>query len=295
MWKGQAHMERISRGWELVKESWSILRQDKALMVFPLLSAIACILVTASFAIPFLAVPELGRVFAEHKGHAQAANAAKIVSFILGFLFYFVNYFVIVFFNVALVSCALSRFRGESPTVGDGLNAAAGRIHQIFAWALLAATVGMILRTLEERLSFLGKIVVGLIGMVWSLAIYFVVPVLAAERVGPIDAVKRSSKILLQTWGESLVGNISIGTITMLFSLPGIALLVGGIAAGAVMNSILLAVGIAAVGVLYLVFLSILSSTLQQIFLAGTYLYAAEGVVAPGFREDLLKSAFRRK
>ena len=288
-------MERISRGWELVQESWSVLRQDKALMIFPILSSIACILVAASFAIPFLVVPELGRAFAEQKDHEQAANTGKIISYILGFAFYFVNYFVIVFFNVALVSCALSRFRGGNPTVSDGLNAAAQRLPQIFAWALLAATVGMILRTLEERLSFLGKLAVGLIGMVWSMAIYFVVPVLAAERVGPFEAVKRSSKILMKTWGESLVGNISIGIITLLASLPGIGLLVGGFVAGGALNSLALGIAIGACGVLYLVFLAILTSTLQQIFLAGTYLYAAEGVVAPGFREDLLRNAFRKK
>jgi hypothetical protein len=287
-------MERISRGWELVQESWSVLRQDKALMIFPILSSIACILVAASFAIPLLVIPELRPAFAEQKDHAQAADAGKIISYILGFAFYFVNYFVIVFFNVALVSCALIRFRGGNPTVSDGLNAAAQRLPQIFAWALLAATVGMILRTLEERLSFLGKIVVGLIGLVWSLAIYFVVPVLAAERVGPFQAVKRSSSILMKTWGESLVGNISMGIIALLFSLPGLGLIGCGFVAGAAMNP-WLGIAIGACGVLYLVFLSVVMSTLQQIFLAGTYLYAAEGVVAPGFKEELLRSAFRRK
>jgi hypothetical protein len=289
-------MERISRGWELVQESWSVLRKDKELMIFPILSSIACVLVAASFALPFLVIPELGKSFVQQKGHhEQAANTAQIISYVLGFAFYVVNYFVIVFFNVALVSCALIRFRGGNPTVSDGLNAAAQRLPQIFAWALLAATVGMILRTLEERLSFLGKIVVGLIGVVWSLAIYFVVPVLAAERVGPFDAVKRSSKILMKTWGESLVGNVSIGLISLLFSLPGIAVIIGGIALGVNMQSVILGVAVGACGLLYLVFLAILTSTLQQIFLAGTYLYAAEGVVAPGFNEDLLRNAFRRK
>jgi hypothetical protein len=286
---------RIVRGWELVKESWSVLRQDKELMLFPVLSSIACLLVAGSFALPFIFVPELGKAFVDQKNYEQAAMNGRIISYVLGFCFYVVNYFVIVFFNVALVSCALIRFRGGNPTVGDGISAAIQRLPQILAWAILAATVGMILRTLEERLSWLGKFVVGLIGIVWSMAIYFVVPVLAAEKVGPFEAVKRSSRILIKTWGESLVGNISIGIITLLFCLPAIALIVGGVVVGGLLNSIVLAIVIAAVGVIYLIFVSIVTSTLQQIFLAGTYLYAAEGVVAPGFREELFRDAFRRK
>jgi hypothetical protein len=286
---------RISQGWELVKESWSVLRQDKELMVFPVLSSIACLLVVASFALPFIFIPELGKAFFDQQNHEQAALNSRIISYVLGFCFYVANYFVIVFFNVALVSCALIRFRGGNPTVGDGISAAIQRLPQIFAWAVVAATVGMILRMLEERLSWLGKIVVGLIGIVWSMAIYFVVPVLAAEQVGPIEAVKRSSRILIKTWGESLVGNVSIRIITLLFCLPAIALIIGGLVVGGLLNSMVLAIVIAAVGVLYLIFVSIVASTLQQIFLAGTYLYAAEGVVAPGFREELFRDAFRRK
>jgi hypothetical protein len=218
-----------------------------------------------------------------------------VLGYVLGFAFYFVNYFVIVFFNVALVSCALARFKGGNPTVGDGIQAAVQRLPQIFAWSLLAATVGMALRMLEERLSFLGKFVIGLVGLVWTMAIYFVVPVLAAERVGPLEAVKRSSKILMKTWGESLVGNISMGMISLLFSLPGIAVIVIGMVFGAALNSIVVGILIGACGVIYLIFLSIVMSTLQQIFLAGTYLYASEGVIPPGFKEELLRDAFRRK
>jgi hypothetical protein len=286
---------RIARGWELVKESWSVLRQDKELMLFPILSSIACILVAASFALPFIFVPELTKAFVDQKNHENGANAGRIAGYVIGFLFYFVNYFVIVFFNVALVSCALIRFRGGNPTVGDGLGAAVQRLPQIFAWALVAATVGMLLRMLEERLSWLGKIAIGLVGMVWSMAIYFVVPVLAAERVGPIEAVKRSSKILMKTWGESLVGNISMGVISFLFCLPAFALIFAGIALAVALNSVVVGIVVGAIGVIYLIFVSIVTSTLQQIFLAGTYLYASEGVVAPGFREELFREAFRKK
>lgn len=285
---------RIARGWELFKESWAVLRQDKELILFPIFSSIACILVVISFAMPFLFVPGLLKSFAEEKGHPESATH-QVISYAMRFAFYFVNYFVVVFFNVGLVSCAMIRFKGGNPTFGDGMQAAFARLPQIIAWAFLAATVGMILRTLEERFKGLGRFVVGLIGLAWSIATYFVVPVLAAEGVGPIDAVKRSAGVLRKTWGESLVGNISMGLAGFLLSLPGIALLFGGIAAGVALNSIVAGVLISALGLIYLLLLSVVMSAMQQIFLAGTYLYATEGVVAPGFTEDLFRDAFRHK
>jgi Family of unknown function (DUF6159) len=287
-------MGRVSRGWELLSESWAVLRQDKQLILFPILSSVVCILVMASFALPFIAIPELGKAVIQHKDHADDLTR-KLIGYGIGFVFYFVSYFIVVFFNVALVSCAFQRFRGEEPTLNDGLSAAFARLPQIAGWALLAASVGTLLRVLEDRLSFLGKIVIGLIGMAWSIATYFVVPVLTAEGVGPVQAVKRSSKILMKTWGESLVGNISLGVIGLLLYLPAILLIGGGIAAGAALQSVVIGVVIGGIGLIYLMLVAVTLSAIQQVFLAGTYLYASKGTVAPGFSEELFQNAFRRK
>src|SRR5258707_5830668 len=43
-------MGKFSRSWELVKQSFAILRSDKQLMLFPVFSAIACLIVTAIIA-----------------------------------------------------------------------------------------------------------------------------------------------------------------------------------------------------------------------------------------------------
>ena len=259
--------DRISRGWELVKESWSVLRGDKELMLFPILSSIACILAAASFALPFLLIPEWGKAFMDELNQTNHFSSGRILGYAIGFVFYFVNYFVIVFFNVALVSCALVRFRGGKPTVAGGLGAAWRRLPQILAWALVAATVGMLLQALEKQFSALGKIAVGLVGMVWSIAIYFVVPVLAAEGVGPLEAVRRSAKILMKTWGESLVGNLSMSTIGVLLSLPAFGLIFAGGVIALALHSLVLGIIVGSCGVICLVFLSIVLSTLQQIFL----------------------------
>ena len=132
------------------------------------------------------------------------------------FLYYFINYFIIVFFNCALVACAMIRFRGGDPTVRDGLKAARERLGLIAAWALLAATVGVILRMIEERVGFLGKIVTAILGAAWTIATFFVVPVLVMENLGPVDAAKRSVGIVKKAWGESIVGNAGVGILTFL-------------------------------------------------------------------------------
>jgi hypothetical protein len=275
-------------------QSWSVVCQDKELLLFPVLSGLACLAVSASFVLPIVFVPEL-RQASNAVADGEAANWQNLVALALSFAFYFVHYFVIVFFNTALVSCALIRFRGGDPTVGDGVRAAMARLPQIFAWSLLAATVGMILRMIEERVGLLGKIVIALIGVAWSIVTYFVVPVQAAERLGPFAAVRRSAALLRQTWGEALTGQVSMGIVSFLLMLPAFLLLAGGVAVAVAMQSLWPAIAGGAIFVVYLIGLSIITSALQQVFLTGVYLYAAEGQVAPGFSEESLRAAVRAK
>ncbi len=48
---------RIATGWELSKQSFRVLRSDKSLVLFPLFSGVACLLVLASFAAPLWSTP----------------------------------------------------------------------------------------------------------------------------------------------------------------------------------------------------------------------------------------------
>src|SRR5262249_31939363 len=160
------------------------------------------------------------------------------------------------------VSCALFRFQGGSATLGDGLRAAGSRLPQIAAWALLAATVGMVLRAIEERVSWIGKWVVSLIGLAWTVVTYFVVPILAVERGGPAAAVRRSAELLRKTWGEDLAGQFSLGLVKLALAVPGILLLMVGV--------MLLGGGpwagipVILLGVLYFAGLAIVLGTVQQ-------------------------------
>ena len=295
--------DTFSNSWAILTQSWSVLRKNKELTLFPVLSGIACLLVLISFALPFLLVPEFGKQAIAWEDHAQqAANgggqepgvqAGRIVAYLLLFLFYVVNYFVIVFFNVALVSCAVIRMSGGEPTFSDGLSAAGSRFPQILGWAVVAATVGMILKLIEDRSDAVGRFVVGLLGVAWTVTTYLVVPILAVEGLGPMPALKRSASLLRRSWGEGLVGNFTMGIIGFLLYLPGFALLVFGFVS--LQQSGVMAAILIAAGAIYLFGVAIIMSTLHQIYLAGVYLYAAQQRVAAGFDEQLLKSAFRRK
>jgi hypothetical protein len=276
---------RLSNGWRLAQQSFRVLMLDKELLLFPAMSGLACSLVMASFALPLW-----------QSGQVQVILDQKRVDvgplgYLLLFTFYFVNYFVVVFFNAALVECAIIRFRGGDPTIGDGLRAAIARLPQIVGWALVSATVGVILRAIESRSEKVGQLVAGLLGMAWGAATFFVVPVLVVEKVGPVDALKRSFAILKRTWGETLTANFSIGLFVFLAYLVALVPLAVGVAVAGVPGLI----GGALVTVALWIVISLASSALNTIVLAAAYLYAAEGSVPRQFDAELLRDAFVKK
>ena len=178
---------KIRNSWALIKASAAVLRADKELIIFPIVSSIGVLVVMASFAVPMMLTGFFDTLF---KGGPQ------IPGYVVGFLFYVVQYFVIIFANSALVGAAMIRLRGGDPTVGDGFRIAMKHIGAILGYVLLSATVGMILRWLSERGKIMGRLVSSLGGLAWNLATYLVVPVLVVEDVGPMEAIKQSANLL---------------------------------------------------------------------------------------------------
>jgi len=283
-------MGKFSRSWELVKQSFAILRSDKQLMLFPVLSAISCLFVTALIATGGTLLVLPSRAAALASGEPWHPNQSPF--FLVGmFTLYVANYFVIVFFNVALVGVANSRLMGGTWTFRDGLELAWARKGTILQWALVAATVGMILRTLEERMGLLGRIIMRIIGIAWALACYFVVPVLAFEDLSPIEAVKRSSRLFRDTWGEKVIGGFSFSLVSMVLMLPAIGLFFAAIFFGGLGG---LLIGFA-LFVLYMLMLSVVMSAVQGIFNAALYRYACFKQVPPAFDAQLVTAAWTPK
>ncbi len=266
-------MGRIGRGFSLMKQAYGVLRQDKELLVLPLLSGLAIAVVIASFV--------LGLGLHEEGAADRSYDAAHGL---LAFAMYVVLYAVAFFFQAALIAGAMERMRGGDPTVGSAIRAASARLVPILGWSVVAATVGLLLRAIQERSELLGKIVVGLIGAGWSLATFFVVPVLVMERAGVGGSLGRSVSLFKRTWGETMTGHVGFGVASLILLLP--VVLVAGLLAS--FNPVL--GGIAGVfgGAVVLIFLN----ALQGVFTAALYRYAAEDAVPPGFDENQVRSAF---
>mgnify|MGYP006969383255 CR=1 FL=1 len=268
----------------LMKASMNVLKLDKELLIFPVMSGIASVLVMASFIAP-LALTNGWAVFEQGGGDYLAMTVM--------FLFYVVQYTVIFFFNSALVGAALIRLDGGDPTVSDGLAIASKRMGAILGYAVLSATVGMVLRMISERGGIFAKIAAAVAGMAWTLATYLAVPVLVTKDVGPIDAVKESAAIFKRTWGEQVAANFGLSW-AMFFAFVGWT---GVVVAAVYISSMIGAVAVIpalVVGVSGYVFLALLGSALGGIYTAALYRYAMTGDTGE-FQADILGNAFRTK
>jgi hypothetical protein len=275
--------DRLKRSFYLVGASARVLMQDKHLMLFPIISAFALLLVLAAFALPLFGLASIDGM---HKGGAYSA----------AFLFYVIQYFVIFYFNTALVGAVMIRLDGGSPTLGDGLRIANGRIGAILGYAVISATVGVILRAIQERVGFIGRFIAGLLGAGWAVATFLVVPVIVSSGNGAMDSISESTALLKRTWGENVAGQVGLSA--------AFGLLYFGLAAGTAMLMLFL-VTTAAAPALFVLFAvavvlaflgcMLVHATLSGIYSAVLYRYAVGGSDAPGFDRGILAAAFQQK
>ncbi len=270
--------ESIGRSFALVGTSWKILMDDKKLLVFPVLSGIVTLIVILTFVLPLLVSGAL-------------VSSGSLLSIIILFLFYVVSYFVVIFFNTALISCVNAKLNGKVMSIGEGLSNSAKHLPAILGWAIVSATVGLVLHLLEERSGLVGQIVLSLVGGVWSLVTYFVVPVLVLEDKGVFASVKESFSLIKKTWGESIVGTASI---LIVFVIVGIIAAVG-LFATLFLGSAAIFFAALALFLLLVVILAVVYSAMQGIYVTALYTYAKTGSVPSMFSPDLIQNAFAPK
>ena len=278
--------ERFARSWTLVKASASVLKQDKELMLFPVISVIASLLVVASFVLPLFGLLDLKAL---EQGEREPVWLYGWV-----FLFYLAQYFVIFYFNTALVGAAMIRLRGGDPTVSDGLQIAWSKVGTILGYALIAATVGLALRAIEERAGVIGKWVAGLLGAAWTVLTFLTVPVLVSRDVGPLEAVKESALLLKKTWGENVIGQGGVGLVFGLLQFLVIVLTVAVLIALVATKSLFLIVSVIALGGLAMLMLALVQAALSGIYSAALYRHAM-GEDSAGIDPGMLASAFAAK
>jgi hypothetical protein len=282
--------ESFSRSWQLVKASWAVLQSDKELLWFPIMSSIALIVVTLLLLVP------TGFAYFSAYAVSTSEEGLQILGAVIGFIFYLVSYTVMIYFNTGLVGAAMMRLDGDDPTVADGFRIANSRLGKIVGYAAISATVGMVLRAIEERSGIIGDIVAGIIGTVWNVATFLVIPVLVANDLGPIDAVKHSAGLLKKTWGEQITGNFSMGGIFLLIYL---ALIFGGILIIGAVASVIESMAITGLLVVVLVIAFLVVATIQGalsgIYQSVLYRYAEYGVAPDNFDIDTIQGAYKPK
>lgn len=282
-------IDRFTRSWQLIKASASVLRSDGELLVLPVLSGLATALVAAVFVFQMM---DYG-FFDSLRDNGELASMGPLYGWL--FAFYVVQYFVIIFFNTALVGAAIDRLDGGDPTVGSALAIAIRRIGPIFGYAVISATVGVLLRAFSERTGFIGRLVAGAIGLAWTVATFLVVPILAAEGVGPIEAIEKSVQLLRKSWGENIIGNAGISLIVSSAAAVLILIGAGGSQILAAREAYVSASTLMAVSAVLLLILMVVGSALSAIYAAAVYYFAVLGDPPEGFDQSLIREAFRPK
>ena len=265
-------MSRISNSFALARSSWAVLKADKELVLLPVISGAASLIVAVSFLIPLFVVGE-----------------TTGTSFVAMIVMYFVLAYITIFFNAALISAANERLEGGDPTIGSALRGAARRAGKILPWALLSAVVSIILRAIEERVGLVGRIVIALVGMAWTVVTFLVLPIIVIEGAGAGKALKKSGRLVRSTWGENLAGHIGLGIVGFLLILPSIVLVVAGVvSAGTGVGGIAIAVG-----VLWGVVVVVVMTALTGIYQTALYHFAVAGDVPSSyFDTGAMRSAF---
>ena len=276
---------RIRHGWELAKQSWRVVKGDRSLLVFPIVSVGLGLVVAVLFFGPGIAI-------------AAVTNSGWwLIPFLLvgGFVVCFVSQF----FAVALAACATDALEGHDTTFGQGFSAAREHTGVIFQWSLVTFTVGAILSAIQALSSgsdnagaaIAGTVASAIAGFAWAVASFFVIPIIALKGVGPKDALKESVAVVKERWGEGVVGNAAIGlAVFVIVFLPAILIGVGGfLLLGSAEALGLALIAVAAVGI---AIGSLFNFTITTVFRVALYRYATEGKVIGDFSEEAMADAF---
>ena len=270
-------MGRIGTGWHLAKRSLQVVWSDGSLSVLVVLGGIASGATALGFLIPAAVAYDIEETW--------LAAVLAVVGVYLATL-------VATYFAVALAAAAAEVLDGRDATVRGGTAVASQRVGAIAGWALVLTTVNLVIQALRDRAGILGNLLLGAVTVAWGLATFLVVPILALEGLGPIDALHRSASLFRQKWGEQLVGTASIGVLfALLGTVPGMALVFLGLASG----STTVAVTLVVIGVLVAVAAGVLGSAARAVFSVALYRYASGAGATGPFTESDLESAVARK
>lgn len=311
-------MGKFKTSWNLFRSSLSVIGKNKRLLLFPIIGFIFICIIALFFISPVLlwnsghSVTELSHweALGQHIGqiikNRQVSDGIKIETLFGNYwyawfvLFYLVSMFSTTFLNVAFYNEIINGLNGKHVSLLRGIKAALSRIKLIMIWSLFAGIIGLIIRNLEERLGFVGKWIMALIGIAWSVASIFVIPVIIREEKtsNPLKLLRTSASMLKRTWGEAVIGYAGIGVFSLLVFAISLLLLFGACIFFIGMNTpnagVIILMLISAYIICMLTF-SYLSAIANHVYRGALYVYASEGVVPGAFDEGLMEKAWKVK
>jgi Family of unknown function (DUF6159) len=291
------------QSWQLLKASVNVMLRNRKLFWFAILGVLLSTLMALFFLAPIALHPTGYHL--DQKEHWLALkknflplveHPSPLISLYL-LAVYFGTMFLTTFFNVAFYSEIIAALNGRGVSVRRGLSLARSRLPSIFAWTLLAGAVGWIINRIEQRLPFAARIVTGFIGMAWSVAAVFAIPVIIQEPTlrSPVRILRQSALALKKTWGESLNGyaGCALGGLAMVLWI----MVPFGVAhtPGLPVMSIWFEIMAGIIWVLGLVFLGCLSGVVTHVYRCALYVYATEGVVPEFYNQQMLDMAWKVK
>ena len=288
-------MEKFRRSWSIFLKALDLIMAEKKLLIFPLISAVAMIILIALI----IAGLAAWALLTGDPEAVESSGASGILEIAVFFVLYLVTMLVSNLCMAAFFSEIFRGLNGDSVEVSRGIRKAFSRFKAIFLWSLLASTVGLILSMLERRAGIIGAIVIKLLGVVWAVASCFAIPAIVCNRDlnNPFQALKYSASAIKRTWGESLIGFVGINMISWVASLLLILLVFAGIVLGVLAGSAVCWILVAVMGACLLmayVLFCYLVKVAEAIYRAALYQYA-EGMEVVAFSEEELSGAFRTK
>jgi hypothetical protein len=214
-------VKAIKSTWKTLKDSLSIVGKYRSYSLYPLLSYVVLVLITFTVIIP---------LFESVLGSDQQNLLKRVLLCLTIYLAYGVQYFVITFYNVALLTGISARLDGGDPDLSVGMMRAVQRIGPIAIYTLVSATLGLLSLLARVLLNpIFGKVILPFIGnrlwvrwrqLSYSIPLLMAVPVIALEQPEPENIFERSGLLVKATWGARVKPAHSIELLALLVLLP---------------------------------------------------------------------------
>ena len=281
---------RFKASWLLFKESWRFLRADKEMVWIPLITAILNLVLFGILVTVFVMVVLGGNFTISAEGEPSSPIELAFI-----FLVYVVAAFTFALSQAGITHIVYTRIRGGDATLGDGLKTAFSHWGSLLLWSIITSTVGLLLRMIAERSRLLGKLVVFIIGSAWSILTYFVVPAMIIDNKSAFTSIGKSARVFKQTWGETIVSNISIGLVFFIAHVIVILATIGLVIAGVAVESTIFIFGVLGLYAIWILISGLVQSALSGVLKTLLYVYASENIVPENFNRELLEKMMSRK